>query len=198
MGCFSWLDCKRQSKRKADRAIRIGDKAYLLIPKEFSEKYGAHIEESCYDGYGHFGGYDVYEVVALLNREHIGVENLGPKPNLNQFGGLWNFEIEELKKKGLSEDEIKVEDKKARQTYYDRAVKGRKVSENRLKDFINGVDDAAMLEKYGQDYLRLIGIDIACYDDQNNALEYPIKITHDEYAVYEKCNPSDGDPNQGC
>ena len=55
-----------------------------------------------------------------------------------------------------------------------------------------------MLEKYGQDYLRLIGIDIACYDDQNNALEYPIKITHDEYAVYENCNPSDGDPNQGC
>ena len=44
---------------------------------------------------------------------------------------------------------------------------------------------------------RLVGIDIACYDEQNAALRYPIKITHDPDAVYEECNPSPNDPNQG-
>jgi hypothetical protein len=38
---------------------------------------------------------------------------------------------------------------------------------------------------------------MACYNRDNFALEYPIKITHDERAVYEKCEPSEVDPNQG-
>lgn len=44
---------------------------------------------------------------------------------------------------------------------------------------------------------RYVGIDIACYDEQNAALKYPIKITHDPDAVYEDCASSPGDPNQG-
>lgn len=44
---------------------------------------------------------------------------------------------------------------------------------------------------------RLVGIDIACYDEQNAALKYPIKITYDPDAVYEHCRPSKNDPNQG-
>lgn len=45
--------------------------------------------------------------------------------------------------------------------------------------------------------LRHIGIIIACYDEDNAVLEYPIKITHDQNAVYEECDPSPSDPNQG-
>lgn len=44
---------------------------------------------------------------------------------------------------------------------------------------------------------RYVGIDIACYDEQNEGLQYPIKITHDPDAVYEDCKPSPSDPNQG-
>ena len=44
---------------------------------------------------------------------------------------------------------------------------------------------------------RHIGIDIACYDEQNARLRYPIKITHDPEAVYENCEPSPSDPDQG-
>lgn len=44
---------------------------------------------------------------------------------------------------------------------------------------------------------RYVGIEIACYDEQNAALRFPIKITHDPDAVYEDCRPSPNDPNQG-
>ena len=45
--------------------------------------------------------------------------------------------------------------------------------------------------------LRHIGIMMACYDKDNANLEYPIKITYEENAMYEYCKPSPSDPNQG-
>ena len=53
--------------------------------------------------------------------------------------------------------------------------------------------------KTGKKYFeyRYIGIDIACWDEDNAAIKYPIKITHTPNAVYENSNPSLGDPNQG-
>lgn len=116
MGQFSWLDCKT-GEQILDNVSR---KSYVLVPKEFG---GGHIEEHCYDGYGRFGGRDVYALVAEWNR-----------PDLC-----------------IGDDE---ED-------------------------------------------RYIGIGIACYDEQNASLKYPIKITHDENAVYEECEPSLSDPDQG-
>ena len=44
---------------------------------------------------------------------------------------------------------------------------------------------------------RHLGIILACYDEDNERLKYPIKITHDPNAVYEDCAPSPSDPNQG-
>lgn len=62
-------------------------------------------------------------------------------------------------------------------------------------------------EKYGKEIyegcydgidceLRWLGIVMACYDEDNAALEYPIKITTREME-YEKVAPSLSDPNQG-
>ena len=44
---------------------------------------------------------------------------------------------------------------------------------------------------------RYIGIDIACYDDQNANLPYPIKIASVPNVSYSELPPSNGDPNQG-
>lgn len=44
--------------------------------------------------------------------------------------------------------------------------------------------------------LRWLGIVMACYDEDNAALEYPIKITTREME-YEEVAPSLSDPNQG-
>ena len=115
MGQFSWLDCMDGSQILDD----VYEDSYLLIPKEFG---GGHILEQCYDGYGHFGGRDVYALVAQWNRPDICV---------------------------------------------------------------------------GEDVDRNVGIHIACYDEQNASLRYPIKITHDPHAVYEDCPASPNDPNQG-
>lgn len=116
MGQFSWLDCKDKSQIIDD----MWEDVYLLIPKEFG---GGHIVEHCYDGYGRFGGRDVYALVAQ-----------------------WN-----------------------------------------VPEWCKGDDEED----------REIGIKIACYDKQNAALKYPIKITHDPNAIYEDCKPSLSDPNQG-
>lgn len=44
--------------------------------------------------------------------------------------------------------------------------------------------------------LRWLGIIMACYDEDNYTLEYPIKITTRKME-YESVNPSKSDPNQG-
>lgn len=44
--------------------------------------------------------------------------------------------------------------------------------------------------------LRRIGIMLACYDEDNARLDYPIKITERPMA-YKDAQPSESDPNQG-
>lgn len=60
-----------------------------------------------------------------------------------------------------------------------------------LLRFYNTGEISANYEK------RFLGITMSCYDEDNEALPYPIKVTHDETAIYEKCNYSPSDPNQG-
>jgi hypothetical protein len=117
---------------------------YVLVPKEFTHIYGERICEHCYDGYGNFGGYDIYDLVVDWNRRY-----------LNQYRKDKTFVCDWLQNCGS------------------------------LKEAF------AKMEK------REIGISIACYDEDNERIHYPIKITHDATAVYEDCEPSKGDPNQG-
>lgn len=116
MGQFSWLDCKNGTQILDD----VEQDSYVLVPEEFG---GGHIAERCYDGYGHFGGYDIYALVAK-----------------------WN------------------------------------VPEQCTGDV--SVD-------------RLAGVALACMDKDNARLKYPIKITHDPNAMYEDCDYSPTDPDQG-
>jgi len=164
MGQFSWLDCKT-GEQVLDNVKR---NVYVLVPKEFG---GGHIKEECYDGYGDFGGHDVYDLVADWNREHLAKEML--------------------------QDILTTDYSKGDEKYYIYGLKRQIHTVQRLMDFKSGLPDDQMQEKYEKDYKREIGIDIACYDNQNMALPYPIKITHDPNAVYEDCEPSLSDPNQG-
>lgn len=147
MGQFSWIysDTKKQvvDNKKAD--------TYLLVPKPFQEKYGKAIYENCYDGYGRFGCYDVYDLIPEWNKEII-PEIIRRIRNGNWRCNTCNKDIENL------------------QNYYD----GKEISCE----------------------LRWLGIVMACYDEDNFALEYPIKITSKEME-YENAKPSMGDPDQG-
>ena len=145
MGQFSWLDCVD------DRQILDGyfKPSYVLIPKEFG---GGTIKESGYDGYGHFGGHDIYELVLEWNKAYI------PQYIKQMQAGKWEANPSDA-------------DIKALQNYY----KGKPID----------VED------------RWLGILLACYDEDNERLKYPIKITYHSDVTYEECDPSLSDPDQG-
>ncbi len=60
MGYFSWKFANDDSRR-----LRIGKPGYLYCPD------GTVIREPAYDGYGTFGGHDVYDLVANWNRKYL-------------------------------------------------------------------------------------------------------------------------------
>lgn len=169
MGCFSWLysDTGKQITNGKHKA------SYLLVPDEFQLKYGKYIFEDCYNGYGRFGSYDVYELVALWNCKYLNEKSLR-QPSRDQYAA------------GASGD-----------AYYERAVGRYHFNQKMLEEFKNGVDHSAMKVSYGDDYLREIGILIACYDEDNATLKYPLKFV-EEPCSYEAAAPSLSDPDHGC
>lgn len=145
MGQFSWLDCV-DGKQIIDNYEKT---SYVLVPREFG---GGHIATGRYDGYGHFGGYDIYELVAEWNKEYI------PQYVKLMKAGKWECD-----------------------------------------PYTSDIDD---LMAYYNDQpldveLRNLGITLACYDEDNARLKYPIKITYHPDVTYEECKPSPSDPDQG-
>lgn len=79
MGCFSW--CTSDTKKSIPCCIPFGDlpgTVYLLNP--FGEPY----KETDYEGYGEFGGRDVYDLVVEWNREHLTPDNV-TKPDRSDY-----------------------------------------------------------------------------------------------------------------
>ena len=147
MGQFSWIYSDTNKQVVDDK---VAD-TYLLVPKAFQHKYGKAIYESCYDGYGNFGGYDVYDLIPEWNKDCI------PEILRRNKNGNWRCNIKE--------SDI-----------------------HNFEAYYNGEEIDCEL--------RWLGIMMACYDDDNFALEYPIKITS-RPMEYEEADVSRSDPNQG-
>lgn len=123
MGFFSWNTSDTHKSISNIYSSRGTFTVYVLCPD------GTKIREDDYDGYGDFGGRDIYALVAQWNRpEQCKDEN-----------GDW-----------LPDDEI-----------------------------------------------RGLGIDLACYDEDNKKLKYPIKIVEDGNLNYEDVEYSTGCRYQG-
>ena len=178
MGQFSWLDCIT-GEQIVDNKVRD---VYVLIPKEFG---GGHIKETCYDGYGNFGGHDVYELVATWNRKP-----LSDKPNY-----IFPHAVERAQRilqhyKWDSDYSERIDLQLRDKTWYE-FYSNLSFSEDKVVEYMKEVGGMIFPE------WRCIGIDLACYDEDNEVLPYPIKITHNPNAIYEDCMPSKSDPNQG-
>ena len=65
MGFFSWLTCDTNESISNRHSIHGPLTAYALIPKEFG---GGFLKEENYDGYGVFGGRDIFALVANWNK----------------------------------------------------------------------------------------------------------------------------------
>lgn len=147
MGQFSWIYADTNKQLVDDKQADT----FLLVPKEFHHKYGKAIYEGCYDGYGNFGKYDVYDLVLEWNKEMI------PEIIRRIKKGNWHCSV--------NENDI-----------------------NNLQNYFDGKEISCEA--------RWLGIIMACYDEDNFALEYPIKITSKEMD-YENTSASKSDPNQG-
>ena len=148
-------------------ALKLYGTAYVPCPD------GTVIYEPCYYCYGIFGGHDIYDLVADWNRESISADNIKrPKPTVPK-----NTQQEE--------------------EWYQRAMERYHFQCSRLLDFVDGKPDDYMKEIYGNDWKRNIGIDIACGDESNAALKFPIKICKEKPGSYEQLRPSKRDPYQG-
>lgn len=169
MGFFSWMFCDTNNKER----LKIGKSAYLLTPKD-SLYEGRNIHESSYDGYGSFYIFDVYEVVADLNREYLSKH---PDHLIYQNDRL-RLKPEQ-KKNGR-----KVSSFKWYKYYSNLSLSHREIEENMKRDGLR------------HDY-RDIGIEIACYDYDNAHLPYPIKIASKD-VPYESVKASRSDSMQGC
>ena len=175
MGQFSWLDCIT-GEQIIDNKVK---NVYVLVPKEFQKEYGKRIKEWCYDGYGNFGGYDIYDLVADWNRKYLSKHpehEFGYAKILAEQVKEWQIKRPEYKER----IDFKVSDKDWYKDYAD-------LSKSR--------EEVAEKTECGE--WRSIGIDLACYDEDNATLPYPIKITYNADAIYEECEPSLSDPNQG-
>lgn len=163
MGCFSWMYADTDNKKP----LRIGKRAYVICPDN------TVIEEECYDGYGVFGGHDIYDLVSDWNKDSISEKNIR-KPQRKLYS-----------------------DGEEGERFFQNAMRWYEKDCQMLTDFVNCKSDEYMISQYGEYWKREIGINIACYDDQNAALKYPIKICK-RPAAYESLPPSNGDPDQGC
>lgn len=171
MGQFSWMYADTDNKIN----LLEGESAWLLQPN------GKHIYESEYDGYGNFGGYDAYDLVLEWNREFLNVSML-PKPDRTS----WSNDMEGT-------------------LWYQKAMNAYEKTVSVLEKYMSGASDIEMQDfskqvgygfTNGEDWKRNLGISIACSDEQNAALPFPIKICK-EPCDYDSVCESKNDPNQG-
>ena len=188
---FSWMYANRNNREAMKNNVKHD--SYLLVPPEFYDQYGEAIYEGCYNGYGRMGEYDVYELVAIWNRQYLPKET---RTLRKPVCGLWDFEKKRLIESGLSDAEAETLGQGKRCMNYNRDLSRYKKDLQMLEDFGSGCPHKYMRVKYSNEYLREIGILIACFGEDNKKLKYPIKIV-DELCGYDDVCASLDDPGQG-
>ena len=129
---------------------------------------GTVLEEPCYEGYGDFAGQDIFDLVAAWNRPFLAAH---PEFLIPQPSGRAAVPIKSF-------------------DWYN-AYANLALSRDEV------VETA---RKAGSDILeyRWIGIAIACYNEQNAALPFPIKIAEARRErKYSELPTSKADPEQG-
>ena len=171
MGCFSWLFADTDNTQN----LRIDRAGYIACPD------GTFIHEQCYEGYGEFNGQDVYELVVRWNRAFIAENPDFLLPHIHRF---YNGSVKQCRLKDFR--------------WYP-VIADLSIPFEQLRDALDKHlrETVSLYRPYSAE-LRGVGIDIACYNEDNAVLPYPIKITRKMRGVHYKDLPaSKRDPEQG-
>ncbi len=165
MGIFTWTDARiRSPKHNKYGEYRRKD---LLEYGSFGKILapdGTEYTVDHYNGYGMFGMKDAYDLVAEWNRKDL--PELFQKKTEEKTFGCSLIDVAKLYASGASDEEI---------TEYARKL----ADEGKIQPYL--VDD----------WKRNIGIAIACEDEDNMSLRYPLKIvTTRDVVRYEDLYPS--------
>lgn len=155
MGLFSFMYADTGNKEN----LCIGESAYVLLPDK------EPIFEASYDGYGHFGGADVYEVAFELNR-------------------------------GLITEKF-LDSCRCTPRNYDRRIIHWTLEGKTDQEITNLIKQQCDNDCFIREWKREVGITLSCYDEDNERLPFPIKITK-QPCEYRLVPASKGDPEQGC
>ena len=168
MGSFSWYASDTK------RAIRSSNPfpVYALRPD------GEPLLETDYEGYGEFGGEDIYNLVADWNRQYMAEH---PEFVVVQHGGYWDR---------AKNDFVHNPDKQIREFAWYPVYADLTKTRQDIEQYMKEVHGRATFE------YRHIGIELACYDDQNGNLPFPIKLV-EKPVPYAAAGMSYLDPAQG-
>jgi len=151
MGCFSWKFADTDNTKR----LRIDCRGFLFCPN------GDVLKASPYDGYGHFDGLDVFDLVADWNRVYL---NEHPEFIIAKAGESTNLSF------GPCKTDMRADACPWYEVYAD-LTKTREEVVDGLKQKLTEMGKGCSYVTY-----RNIGIDMADSDRQNVALPYPIKI----------------------
>lgn len=168
MGSFSWYTSDTGRAILLHKPLRV----YALQPD------GEPLVEKEYDGLGEFGGHDIYDLVADWNRKY-----LSEHPEFLILDGPSEW-CEELNT--YLHTEPKRADSYVWYSAYADLTKSREEVEREVRQ----------QENWSTFNYRRIGIDIACHDECNVMLPYPIKLVQ-KPVPYGEAKPSMNDPEQG-
>jgi len=182
MGMFSWIDVDGlQNITDEDNvvAMLIPEQHKEAVGKIFGVEMGSNGVEGKYNGYG-----------SIITEEGTEVDIYDVTPFLNiccttdrQYEDMLQYKTTDGNARTRLDNTSKACADEIRQAYKDGKIET-------IADIVN------IITNYDDEF-RSLGIDLACYDNDNARLPYPIKVTTDPSRSYENSNFSMGDPNQG-
>lgn len=162
MGYFTWTDARRHPNvlKNGDYSAKdkIGYDGYAKVVCPDNTE----IIETCYEGYGEFGGHDIYDLVVDWNKAYL--KEIFDKMPENH----WGYHLKELAIAFQNDDLLTL-----------RAE---------IERIVESGKEASW---FRDEWKRNIGIAISCDDKDNESLPFPIKITTTKWhRKYDELVPS--------
>ena len=165
MGYFTWTDARKEPKLLKNGDFSSADKIGYGWYAKIVCPDNTEIVEPYYEGYGLFDGKDVYDLVVDWNKDYLeDIFNRMAKEDANH----WGAHLKDLAVFYQKDD-----------------------TKNVYAEVQRLISTGKEMPCFKDEWKRKIGIAIACDNNNNKALPYPIKITRTKWKKkYDELVPS--------